>query len=119
MLKLLLGWVASAVALIVVTKVIPDFHVTNFFPGAFIATLVIGLINATLGSVVKFFTFPFRILTLGLLSLVINAVMLKVADIVLDDLRIDTWMAAFLGSIVLSVVSTVLRWMIPDGKDKE
>jgi len=117
MIKLLLGWLASAVALIVVTKVIDGFHVKDL-PSALVAAVVIGLINATLGNIIKFFTFPFRILTLGLLSLVINAAMLMLADFLLDGLRIDTFMAAFLGSIVLSVVSTVLRWMIPDGKDK-
>ena len=89
------------------------------FRSALIAAVVIGLINGTLGAVIKFFTFPFRILTLGLLSLVINAAMLLVADQLLDGLRIDTLTAAFLGSILMSVVSTVLRWLIPDGKDKE
>jgi len=115
MTKLLLGWIASAVALLAVTYIVPGFHVTTFV-GAMIAAVVIGLINGTLGSIIKFFTFPFRLLTLGLLSLVINAVMLLLADQLLDDLKIDSFFSAFLGSIVLSVVSTVLRWMIPDGK---
>lgn len=119
MINLILGWLASAVALIVVTKVIDGFHV-NGFQNALIAAVVIGFINATLGNVIKFFTFPFRILTLGILSLVINAAMLMLADYFLDGLRIDGFVPAFLGSILLSVVSTVLRWMIPDGsKGKE
>lgn len=118
MMKLLLGWLASAVALLIVAYFVPGFHVTGL-QGALIAAVVIGLINGTLGSVIKFFTFPFRILSLGLLSLVINAAMLLLADQLLDDLKIDTLTAAFFGSILLSVVSTLLRWLIPDGKQKD
>ena len=115
MMKLLLGWLASAVALLVVAYFVPGFHVTGL-QGALIAAVVIGLINGTLGAVIKFFTFPFRLLSLGLLSLAINAAMLLIADQLLDDLKIDTLSAAFFGSILLSVVSTLLRWLIPDGK---
>lgn len=114
-MKLLLGWAASAVALLIVAYVVPGFHVDGIV-AALIAAVVIGLINATLGNVIKFLTFPFRLLTLGLLSLVINAVMLKLADVLLDGLRIDTFTAAFLGSILLSLTTMVLKWMIPEDK---
>lgn len=114
-MKLLLGWAASAAALLVVAYVIPGFHVDGI-ASAFIAALVIGFINATLGNIIKLLTLPFRILTLGLLSLVINAAMLWLADQFLDGLRIDTFKAAFFGSILLSIVSMVLKWMIPDDK---
>jgi putative membrane protein len=116
MTKLLLGWLASTIALLIVANVVPGFAVSGF-QSALIAAVVIGFINGTLGAVIKFFTFPFRILTLGLLSLVINAVMLLVADALLDGLTINSFTAAFLGSILLSIVTTVLRWLIPDGKD--
>jgi putative membrane protein len=118
MIKLLLGWLASTIALLVVANVVPGFSVSGF-QSALIAAVVIGFINGTIGAVIKFFTFPFRILTLGLLSLVINAAMLLLADQLLDGLKIETFTAAFIGSILLSIVSTVLRWLIPDRKDKD
>lgn len=117
-MKLLLGWAASAAALLVVAYFVKGFHVDGIV-SALIAAVVIGFINATLGNIIKLFTLPFRILTLGLLSLVINAAMLMVADFFLDGLRIDTFSAAFFGSILLSIVSMVLRWMIPEGGDKK
>ena len=115
-MKLLLGWAASAAALLIVAYVVPGFHVDGIV-GALIAAVVIGLINATLGNLIKLLTLPFRILTLGILSLIINAIMLMVADALLDGLKIDSFKAAFFGSILLSIVTMVLKWMIPEGKE--
>ncbi len=71
----IINWLLSAVAVWVVAQFVHGFHVHGA-TAALIAALVIGLINATLGAVLKVVTFPLTILTLGLFWLVINALML-------------------------------------------
>ena len=74
-MRLLLQWVLSAIALLIVSRIVPGFHVQGFWP-ALIAALVIGLLNATVGCLLKIVTFPLSILTLGLFLLVINGMMI-------------------------------------------
>ena len=64
-MRLLLHWILSALALIIVSHLVPGFVVAGFVP-ALIAALVIGLLNATVGLFLKIVTFPLSILTLGL-----------------------------------------------------
>ena len=77
-MRLLLHWILSAIALIIVSRIVPGFHVHGLMP-ALIAALVIGLLNATVGFVLKIITFPLSILTLGIFLLVINGIMILVA----------------------------------------
>ncbi len=116
MLNLLLGWLASALSLLVVTYFVPGFYVSSFVT-ALIAAVVIGLINGTLGFVVKLLTFPLRLLTLGLLSLVINAMLLWFATYFVDGFRIDTFTTALIGSLLLSLVNWALRLVLKSDKD--
>ena len=111
MLNLLLGWLASAISLLVVAYFVPGFHVDTFVT-ALIAAIVIGFINGTLGFLVKLVTFPLRLLTLGLLSLVINAVMLWIATYFVMGFRIDTFVTALIGSVCLSMVNWALRLVL-------
>lgn len=111
MLNLLLGWLASAISLLVVAYFVPGFHVDTFVT-AVIAAIVIGFINGTLGFLVKLVTFPLRLLTLGLLSLVINAVMLWIATYFVTGFRIDSFVTALIGSVCLSIVNWALRLVL-------
>jgi putative membrane protein len=78
---------------------------------ALIAALVIGLINATLGLLLKILTFPLTLLTLGLFWFVINALMLELAAAFVRGFYVRNFVAAFIGAIVLSVVSSLLQWI--------
>jgi putative membrane protein len=80
---------------------------------ALIAALVIGLINATIGAVLKILTFPLTLVTLGLFWFVINALMLELASALLaPGFQVRTFTAAFIGAIVLSLVNMVLKWLV-------
>jgi putative membrane protein len=103
----------SAVSLLVVAYVVPGFVVTGFWP-ALKAAAAIGLINMTLGAFLKFITWPGRILTLGCLSLVINAFMVMLAAWLVQGFAVSGFWAAFFGSIVLSLVSMALGWLVPE-----
>ena len=111
MMHLLLNWLLSAVSLVIVAHLIPGFQISGFV-AALIAAIVIGLVNGTLGALLKIITFPLSILTLGLFWLVINALMLKVAAALVPGFRIDGFLPACLGAIVLSLVNMAFKYML-------
>jgi len=108
---MLINWLLSALSLVIVANVIPGFELSGFV-AALIAALVIGFVNATLGFFLKVVTFPLTIVTLGIFWLVINALMLKVAAALVPGFRINGFLPAFLGSIVLTLVNMVLRALV-------
>jgi len=95
----------------IVAHVVPGISVTGPL-AALIAALAIGLINATLGLLIKILTFPLTLLTLGLFWFVINALMLELAAALVPGFQVRGFEAAFLGAILLSVVSALLQWMV-------
>jgi putative membrane protein len=114
----LLNWALSALAVWVVSHLIPGFHV-NGPVAALIAALVIGFINATLGVFLKIVTFPLTLLTLGIFWLVINAVMIELASAIVPGFHVDTFGTAFWGAIVLSLVNMLFRWLVGTGKPRD
>src|SRR3954463_90603 len=108
MTHLLVNWLLSALSLVIVAHVIPGFQISGF-AAALIASIVIGFVNGTLGLILKIITFPLTIITLGIFWLVINALMLKVAAALVPGFRIDGFLPAFLGAIVLTLVNMILK----------
>ena len=107
-MRLLLHWILSALALIVVAHLVPGFHVTGFVP-ALIAALVIGLASATVGVILKVILLPFIILTLGIVYFLINGLMLKLASEFVPGFRVNGCLPAVFGSILLTIVDYVLN----------
>ena len=107
MMYLVTNWFLVALSIIIVAHVIPGFHVASFGT-ALIAAIVIGLINSTLGLLLKILTFPLTIVTFGLFLFVINALMLRFASYLVEGFVVDSFLPAFLGAIVLSIVHSVL-----------
>src|ERR1700679_1648643 len=103
MFRLLLHWILNAVALLVVAHFVQGFDVSNFV-SALIAVIVIGLLNATLGLLLKIITLPLGILTFGLFFLVINAVILYFSAKFVPGFAVTNWKAAFLGALALAVI---------------
>ncbi len=117
-MRLILNWLLSALAVWIVSQVVPDIHVNGPMT-ALIAALAIGLINATIGFVLKILTFPLTILTLGLFWFVINALMLELASALVPGFEVRGFFAAFVGAIVLSIVSSVLHWLLMPSRRAE
>src|SRR5438445_11706995 len=103
MLRLLLHWILNAVALLVVAHFVAGFNVSSFV-SALIAVVVIGLLNATLGLLLKIITLPLGILTFGLFFLVINGVILMFSSKLVPWFSVTTFGAAFLGALALAVL---------------
>jgi putative membrane protein len=112
-MALLLQWLLSAVALILVSKIVPGFRVLGLWP-ALIASLVIGLLNATVGFVLKIITFPLSIFTLGIFLLVINAIMILVAAAVVPGFKVNGFAPAFWGAIVLAILGMLIRALVKE-----
>jgi putative membrane protein len=112
-MRLLLTWILNAAALLVVAHFVRGFHLSGFV-AALIAAVVIGLVNATLGLVLKVVTFPLAVLTLGVFWLVVNALMLMVASALVPGFRIDGFWPAFWGGISLSILNVLIRLLMPE-----
>lgn len=111
MLYLIVHWFLSALSLVIVAHVVSGFRVSSFGT-ALLASIVIGLINATLGLIVKLLTLPLTILTFGLFLVVVNALMLMVAASIVPGFHVEGFLSALLGAVVLALVSTVLRQLV-------
>ncbi len=111
MLYLIVNWFLSALSLIIVAHVVTGFHVQSFGT-ALIAAVVIGLINSTLGLLLKLLTLPLTIVTFGLFLFVINALILRMASGLVSGFTVDSFGPAFIGAIVLALVTTVLRHLV-------
>ena len=116
-MRLLLNWVLSALAVWIMAQLVPGISVHGA-SGALIAALAIGLINATIGLLLKILTFPLTLLTLGLFWFVINALMLELASAVVPGFQVRGFIAAFVGAIVLSLVNLLLKGIVMPSNDQ-
>jgi putative membrane protein len=115
--RLLLHWILSAIALWIVANFVPGIHVSGA-KAALIAALVIGLINATLGLLIKIITFPLTILTLGLFWFVVNALMLELASQFVHGFEVRGFIPALIGAVLMSLVSSVLQWIFMPKRER-
>lgn len=111
LLHAILNWFLGALALWLVARIVPGIYVRDF-GAALIATIIIGIVDAIVGPVLKFFGLPFIILTLWLFLLVINAALLKLASLFTPGFEVHGFIAAVLGSVVLTVLDWVLRRLV-------
>ena len=108
MVRLLVQWLLSALALLAVSSLVRGFEVGGLGP-ALVAALVIGLLNATVGFFLKVVTFPISILTLGLFLLVINGLMIMVASSLVRGFHVRGFVPAFWGAVVLALLGILIR----------
>jgi len=106
--RLLVHWFLSAIALLIVADVVPGFHIRGL-GSALLAAAVIGLVNGTLGLILKIISLPLIILTFGLFLLVVNALMLEFASVFVPGFVVNGFAPAFWGSVVLSLLHLVVR----------
>jgi putative membrane protein len=113
MFRAIIHWVLSAIALMVVAKLVPGFYI-NDVQSVLVAALVVGVLNATLGFILKVITFPFAIITFGIFLLVINAAMIMLASKIVDGFVVYGWVPAFWGGVVLAVLGMMIRAFMKD-----
>jgi putative membrane protein len=123
------GTIVTAIAFFILTKFLPQFvSYDGNLIGLILISVVFGVVNGLIGPIVRLMALPIRMATLGLVGFLINAGLLlltawitslmnldlKVGDFPPTLLSIDTLVAAIVGAVVLSLVSTVVRLVIPD-----
>jgi putative membrane protein len=108
---LILHWVVSALALMCTAYFIKGFKVDSF-GSALIAAAAIGFANVIIWPILIVLTLPLNVLTLGLFTFVINGAVLKICAAILKGFTIDSWTAAILGSIVLSLISMGFHYLL-------
>ena len=123
MMRLILRWVINAVALWVAITYIPGIHAHGGWMALLGLALIFGFVNALFRPLLKFLTCPLILLTLGLFTLVINTFLFWLAGLIGTNFQVgftvDGFWPAFLGGLVVTVVSVVLTMIFKDGKKKK
>lgn len=106
--QFIVTWIVTAISLLITAQLVQGINISSI-PTAIVGAAVFGLINAIVKPILIFFTLPLTILTLGLFLLAINAICFALASYFTPSgFTVDGWVPAFLGSIVLSLVSGLL-----------
>lgn len=119
-MKLVLRILINALALWLTALLLPGLHLTNDFFGILIVAIIFGLVNVLIRPIVRLFSLPVTILTLGLFSLVINAAMLLLTAALAGDLLsidggfLQKSVIALLASVILSIISTIFNRLLAE-----
>ncbi len=103
--RALLSWLLGGLSLLLVDRLVAGFFVSDV-PTAFLGAAVIALLNALIRPILVFLTLPFTVLSAGLLSLVLNAVIVLIAAPIVPGLHVNGFQPAFAASIVITIVQT-------------
>lgn len=108
MIGSLLTLLATALSLLVVDIVVPGVNLATFFPSAFIAALVLGLVNSSVRPILSALSMPLNFLSLGAFSLVVNGICFWLASLFVPGFSVSGPLALILGPVILSFVNTFL-----------
>lgn len=118
MKKFLQSWVVNTLAVLVAVYVVKGIHYTKPLD-LLVASLLLGILNAVLRPILMFLALPLLLLTLGLFTLVINALLLYfVASLLQPRFYVDSFWAAFWGALIISLVSIVLNSLTGSGHSR-
>lgn len=107
-MNIILRWIVFALAILITAYVIPGVVVAGAWAALWLA-LFIGVINVTLKPVLVLLTLPINIITLGLFTFVINALLILLSASVIKGFSVDGFWIAMLFSLCVSIVSYVLN----------
>jgi len=121
-MRLLIRWVISTLALLLAARLVPGIEVEhNGWTTFAVMAVILGLVNATIRPLLKLMSCPLIILTLGLFTLVINALTLWFASSIAVNwfhvgFYVHGFLPAFWGALIVSVVSVVLSFVVREGR---
>ncbi len=115
-------WVMNTIAIMLAIKFVPGIIYSGAWWGILLVSMIFGLVNTVIRPLIKLFTFPLLILTLGLFTFIINAMMLSLTSWLSESMhigfRVEGFKAAFWGSLVISIVSLVLGCLMPPEEEE-
>lgn len=117
MTAIFVRWLINTIAIMLAIKFIPGMSFTGQWWGILMVGVIFGLVNTFIRPLIKLFTLPFLILTLGLFTLIINALMLIITSWVSEQFglgfSVSGFQAAFWGGLTVSIVSMALSCLLP------
>jgi putative membrane protein len=111
--NLLVVWLVMAIAIAVVAAIVPSIHVDGGVFGLLGVALIFGLVNAIVGPILRLVSAPLTLMTLGLFSLVVNAVLLLITAGISDNLDVGGFFPAVLSALLISIVAALLSLVVP------
>ncbi|MGH7833104.1 MAG: phage holin family protein [Candidatus Binatia bacterium] len=111
-MSLIIRWVINAVALMLVSYLFKSIEVSSF-AAALVAALVLGLVNAVIRPILILITLPINILTLGLFTLVINALLFWFVASFLEGFEVAGFWSAFWGALTYTIISFLISMLVP------
>jgi putative membrane protein len=115
-MKFIMRIIVTSIVAFGLSYILSGVHIDSFW-AAIVLAVVLAILNAIVKPILIFFTFPLTIVTLGLFLFVINALIILLADNLVDGFRVDGFWWALLFSLLLSIVTAVL--FKEDKKEKE
>ncbi len=114
--RILLDWIVQAAVLLVVGNVVPGILVESIGAALF-GAVVLGLLNALVRPVIILLTLPLNVVTVGLLSLVVNAMMLTLAAPLVPGFEVTSFAGAFAAALVITVLTTLISVIVAANRD--
>jgi putative membrane protein len=119
MMRLIVRIIINAIAIWLTSVLLPGFQIIGGATSLIIVAIIFGLVNALIRPIVRLLTLPISILTLGLFTLVINALMVMLTAWISGSLDLEGgflegFLIAFVAAIIISIVSTILSWVLVD-----
>ncbi len=112
-MNVIIRLLVTAIVAYLLTMILPGVHFAGF-AGALIFSIVLGILNLIVKPFLNILGLPLTIVTLGLFTLVINAVIILIADYFIDSMQVDGFWWAFIFSILLSIVTSLANSMMGD-----
>lgn len=106
-MSILINWLVSTLAILITGYLLPGVSISSFTT-ALVAAVVLGIINAIIKPILLILTLPINVLTLGLFTFVINALVILLASNIVPGFKVDGFWWALLFSIVLSLINSFL-----------
>ncbi len=110
---LLIALILNTLALMATAYIVPGFSFASISTLIF-AAIIIGVLNTFIRPILLFITLPINFITLGLFTFVVNAIILRLAALIVPGFSVDGWGTAILAAVVLAVVSTTLSLLVKD-----
>ena len=109
-------WLVNALTLLGIAYYVPGIHVNSFY-AALMAALILGLVNAVIRPILIVLTLPVNILTLGLFTFVINALLFWFTATIVKGFEVAGFWPAFWGALIMTLVSWILGWTLKHSDD--
>jgi putative membrane protein len=112
LMRFLQSWIINTVAVLLAVLILRG-HISygDKWQNLLIASFLLGVLNAFVRPVLMVLALPLLIFTLGLFTLVINALLLSLLSLLLPFFHVDGFLFAFLGALIISIISTILNFL--------